>query len=331
MRLATVLTLLLAFLAATAARAQEDVAGAADHPLVKRYAGSWILAYQFHEFDEVTLPTGKQLAYDKSFESTLDVEGAWTRLIYVAPEQRSSLEVFRNYQKDLEAAGFQLLYQCKEEACGPNNGGALVNFMLYPLGERLTSSGQASEYAFSFPKDVRYLVARKLRPEGDLYVSLYVAIETFDLDKRTQDHALALLDVIETKGMQENMVVVEASAIDKSIRETGRIALYGITFDTASTVIKPESADSLAQVVKYLTDNPGVGLYIVGHTDNEGSFDYNLDLSYRRAAAVVEWLVGQGIDAGRLKAAGAGLMAPVAPNTTEAGRAKNRRVELVPQ
>lgn len=331
MRLATAFALMLVLLAGGAARAEEDVAGAADHPQVKRYAGSWILAYQFHEFDEFTLPTGKQLAYDKTFESTLDVEGAWTRLIYVAPEKRSSLEVFRNYQKDLEADGFKTLYQCKEEACGPNNGGALVNFMLYPLGERLTNSGQASEYAFSFPKDVRYLVAKKARPEGDLYVSLYVAIETFTQFPQTLDHALVLLDVVETKGMQENMVVVEAGEIDRSIRETGRIALYGITFDTGSTVIKPESAESLAQVVKYLTDNPNVGLYIVGHTDNEGSFDFNLDLSYRRAVAVVEWLVGKGIDAGRLKAAGAGLMAPIAPNTSEEGRAKNRRVELVPQ
>ncbi len=330
-RLASLFSLLLIFCALPAAAQETDVEGSADHPLLKRYAGSWILGYQFHEFDEFTIPTGKQLAYEPTFESQLDVEGAWTRIIYVAPEKRSSLEVYRNYQKELEKQGFEILYQCKAADCGPNEGGALTQFALYVLGEKLTNHGQMTEYAFSFPKDVRYLAAKLSRPEGDVYVSLYVAIETFDMDKAIQEHALALLDVIVTEGMEDNMVVVEASEIDKSIRETGRIALYGITFDTGSTDIKPESADSLGQVVKYLTDNPSAGLYIVGHTDNEGSFEFNLDLSYKRAAAVVDWLAGKGIAATRLKAAGAGLMAPVAPNTTEEGRAKNRRVELVPQ
>ena len=328
---ASLLSLLILLVSLPAAAQQSDVEGSADHPLIKRYAGSWILGYQFHEFDEFTIPTGKQVGYEPIFESQLDVEGEWTRIIYVAPEKRSTLEVYRNYQKELQKDGFEILYECKEGACGPAEGGAMTQFALYVLGEKLTNRGQMTEYAFSFVKDVRYLAARKTRPEGDVYVSLFVAIETFDQFPETKDHTLALLDVVVTEGMEENMVVVEASEIDKSIRETGRIALYGITFDSASTVIKPESAESLAQVVQYLNDNPSAGLYIVGHTDNEGSFEFNLDLSYKRAAAVVDWLVGKGIAADRLKAAGAGLMSPVAPNTTEEGRAKNRRVELVPR
>lgn len=314
------------------ALAQDDVEGSADHPLIKRYQGSWILGYQFHEFDEFLLPLGPMPGYDPAtLEKSETVEGEWTRIIYVAPPGRSSLEVYRNYEKELKKLGFEVLYECKEGACSAGNGDALVENLLYPLGEKLGNRGQMTEYALNFTKDVRYLAAELSRPEGDVTVSLFVAIETFNNWPETTDVAMALLDVIVGEGMEEKMVVVEASQIEQSIRETGRIALYGITFDTDSTVIKPESADSLDQVVQFLTEQPAMGLYVVGHTDNEGSFDHNLDLSYRRAAAVVEWLVGKGIAADRLKAAGAGLMAPVAPNTTEEGRAKNRRVELVPQ
>jgi len=314
------------------AQAQTDAEGAADHSLIKRYEGSWILGYEFHEYDEFLLPTGTMTSYEpSSLQSGLTVEGEWTRIIYVAPPQRSSLEVYRNYKKELETLGFEFLYECKEGECGPNNGQALFRQVLVPLGEQLSNKGQMTEFAFNFPKDVRFLAARWTRPEGDVYVGLYVAIETFDMWPETENHALALVDIVVTEGMEEKMVVVEASEIDRSIRETGRIALYGITFDTGSTVIKPESETALTEVVQYLTENPSVGLYVVGHTDNEGSFEYNLDLSFRRAQAVVDWLIGKGIEAARLKAAGAGLMSPVASNTTEEGRAKNRRVELVPQ
>jgi outer membrane protein OmpA-like peptidoglycan-associated protein len=69
---------------------------------------------------------------------------------------------------------------------------------------------------------------------------------------------------------------------------------------------------------------------IVGHTDGKGAFDYNLSLSQRRAQAVVSALnSGHGIKSSRLTAAGAGMIAPVASNRTDEGRAKNRRVEIV--
>ena len=70
----------------------------------------------------------------------------------------------------------------------------------------------------------------------------------------------------------------------------------------------------------------------MGHTDNVGGFDFNMDLSRRRAESVVDWLTSKhGIPAARLQAAGVGMLSPVAPNDTEEGRAKNRRVELVKQ
>jgi OOP family OmpA-OmpF porin len=115
-----------------------------------------------------------------------------------------------------------------------------------------------------------------------------------------------------------------------SISETGRVSLYGIYFDTDQADIKPESQPTLAEIATLLDDQPALELVVVGHTDNRGSLDYNMDLSSRRAAAVVEALVNEyGAEPSRLDAWGIGYLAPVATNQTEDGRALNRRVELV--
>jgi outer membrane protein OmpA-like peptidoglycan-associated protein len=117
-----------------------------------------------------------------------------------------------------------------------------------------------------------------------------------------------------------------------SIATTGHVALYGIYFDHDKSDVKPESAPTLAEIAKFLKAEPKLSLYVVGHTDSVGTYDYNMALSARRAAAVVKELTGKhGIAAAPLKPAGTGPLAPVAPNDTEDGRAKNRRVELVKQ
>jgi outer membrane protein OmpA-like peptidoglycan-associated protein len=116
----------------------------------------------------------------------------------------------------------------------------------------------------------------------------------------------------------------------KGLGETGHIALYGIYFDTDKAVIKPESAPTLAEIAKLLTGQPELHVFIVGHTDNQGAYDYNMGLSQRRAAAVAAALAkSYSIAPGRMKTAGVGFLSPVGSNTTEQGRALNRRVELV--
>lgn len=108
--------------------------------------------------------------------------------------------------------------------------------------------------------------------------------------------------------------------------------LYGIYFDTGKAEIKPESEPAFGEITKLLQADPKLKLYVVGHTDNVGVFDYNLKLSKDRADAVVKALTGKyEIAAARLQPFGAGPVAPVESNTTEDGRAKNRRVELVAQ
>ncbi|MBC8084221.1 MAG: OmpA family protein [Hymenobacter sp.] len=106
------------------------------------------------------------------------------------------------------------------------------------------------------------------------------------------------------------------------------MALY-VNFDTDQATIRPESEPTLAEVVTLLRQNPALRLAVQGHTDNAGTPAHNQQLSEGRAAAVVASLTGAGIAAGRLEAAGFGQSKPVADNATEAGKAQNRRVELV--
>ena len=111
----------------------------------------------------------------------------------------------------------------------------------------------------------------------------------------------------------------------------GKIALYGIYFDTGKAVLKPESQAQVDQMVALLKAQPTLKVYLVGHTDSEGALDANLALSQQRAQAVVDALVRAKVDAKRLNARGVANLAPVASNAADAGRARNRRVELVLQ
>jgi outer membrane protein OmpA-like peptidoglycan-associated protein len=210
-------------------------------------------------------------------------------------------------------------------------------YYLYPLKRRLSQTpargggapqGQISEYALAFPRDEHYLVAKRASPLA--YASVYVAINNFNQFKETFGHPIVLLDLVETAPMESKMVTVDAGMMAKDIATSGHVALYGIYFDHDKSDVKPESAPTLAEIAKFLKAEPKLSLYVVGHTDNVGTYDYNMALSDRRAAAVVTELTSKhGIAAARLKPAGTGPLAPVAPNDTEDGRAKNRRVELV--
>jgi OOP family OmpA-OmpF porin len=127
---------------------------------------------------------------------------------------------------------------------------------------------------------------------------------------------------------QEMQATAEVMAND--ISATGHFAVYGIYFDTDKADIKPESEPALAEMAKLLKNNPALNVFIVGHTDNTGTFEHNMKLSLDRATSVVNALVSKhAIAAARLKPYGVASLAPVASNKTEDGKAKNRRVELV--
>ncbi|MBZ5551684.1 MAG: OmpA family protein [Acidobacteriia bacterium] len=134
---------------------------------------------------------------------------------------------------------------------------------------------------------------------------------------------------VKAKEMAQEMKAT-AEVLASDITATGHAAVYGICFDTDKAEIKPESEPALTEMAKLLKNNAALNVFIVGHTDNTGTFEHNMKLSQDRAASVVSALVTKhGIAAARLKSTGVASLAPVASNDTEDGKAKNRRVELV--
>ena len=138
------------------------------------------------------------------------------------------------------------------------------------------------------------------------------------------------MNIVETKAMVQR-VELSSDQMAQQLAQSGHVALYGIQFETGKAAIKPDSAKVLDEVAKLLAGQAGLKLRIEGHTDNVGGSAQNKKLSDERAAAVKAWLVGHNASAANLTTAGLGDTKPVADNSTESGRAKNRRVELVKQ
>jgi len=329
--------------AQTLALFNADLPGAGDHPLVGRYAGSALLARTQKAFDEIALPSGpaegKSYSDNKKFSATVTAQGAVTRMIYVAPQGRSSLEVTANFVDSLTAKGFEPVFRCAGEACGEsfvslkyrwNKPETKVLGTNYEQRRKLLVDA-----VFDQLVDVRYGLYKKAAPEGDTYVAIYSGVHrggTFgDSSAALQDRAGVLVEVVEPRAMEKRMAMVSAAEIGGNLASQGKAVFYGILFDFDKADIKAESQPQLAEMAKFLKSNAALRVYVIGHTDNKGTLDYNVRLSNQRAEAVVKALRAQGIDAGRLTARGLGPLAPVATNRTEDGQAKNRRVELVEQ
>lgn len=103
----------------------------------------------------------------------------------------------------------------------------------------------------------------------------------------------------------------------------------GILFDFDSSNLKAAAKDNIKTLAGSLNEYPNTEIKVIGHTDNKGTESYNLNLSQKRAAAVKAYAVSQGVPSSRLTTAGKGFAEPIADNSTEAGRAANRRVEIV--
>ncbi len=139
------------------------------------------------------------------------------------------------------------------------------------------------------------------------------------------------LTIVEKQAMVQE-VVANADFFKTGLNTTGHVEVPGIYFDTGKSVLKPESDAAVAEIAKLLQGDPGLKVYVVGHTDNVASLELNMNLSQARAEAVVQALAAKhGIAAARLTGRGVGPLCPVASNDAEDGRAKNRRVELVKQ
>lgn len=303
-----------------------DVPGSKDPAGMKRYEGSELIGYRAPKFDEFLIPLGRPTdVTTPKFAKSLKVEGLVTLYTYLAPAGRTGTEFFRNYKQEFQRLGLVTLYEKGVDDPG----------WFGPGFSQPAKDSDIGDILFYNQSQERVLVAKSKDPAPTYYYVFMTIFRAGNMPDRlqasvTKDRAIAELVVVAPEKMEEKMTFVNADEMSKAIGDSGKVALYGIYFDNDKASLRPDSQPTLKEIAKLLSENPKLKLQVVGHTDNQGTPDYNLDLSRRRAASVVQALTGSlGVPASRLSSYGCGPYSPVASNDSDDGKAKNRRVELV--
>ncbi len=315
----------------------QDVKGGKDHPLISRYTDSQLIAWHTVPYAEIKpfAMLTDDIAQKKKLRRDFAVEGELTELYYQSPKGRTALEVQRNYEAALKQAGAVLMHSCSVDDWGCYSSGgpatqALLNGVV-PYNQQIGSHSTYEAFT-NLSKNLRLSIFKLSRGGADTYITVYSMDVPTDT-KTFGGRASTALQIVEPKVMDTGKVAVfDVAKIASGLSTEGKISLYGIYFDTGKSDVKPESKAQLDEMGKLLKQNAALKVFIVGHTDNQGNHETNIALSQRRAEAVVAALVKDyKIDAKRLMAKGAANISPVASNSSEAGRTKNRRVELVEQ
>ena len=279
------------------AQAQKDNDGCKDHPLFNRMPGHYIERCETSPLEIRKFPVSQP----KGDPKLVDVEGRWTMLVYRPNEgtmKPSGLQIQRNFQNAAKAAGGTVEGSFPEWC-------KLQLDESFKFGNTCTNMGTTLKFA----KDGK---------------EAWVFVNATGQPYTGYDDGYAVM-ILEKEAVAQDIV---ANALLDAITKEGMVSLY-LNFDTGSATIQASSNSQLDEVAAMLKSAPQLSLEVGGHTDNVGNADANLKLSDARAAAVVKALVSRGVAATRLTAKGYGQTAPVADNRTDAGRAKNRRVELV--
>jgi OOP family OmpA-OmpF porin len=312
-----------------------DLPGSKDPEGFRRFAGSEIIHYAASPNDQYFLARGEG-AVGVGFEKQERVDGSIVRIVYKAPLGASSAEIFRDYQQMLTGLGFEETFKLDK--------GALYALSAKDFQQRFYFQGDYAarkdheDTPFQDADNQYYLTARLVKDGQAVNVAVFVA-ESGGLEWQEpgvkQPIVIRLgqpvigVDVISSRQADYRPVEIKAPEMAKALSAAGKIDIYGIFFDVDKTELKSESRATLEEVARLLKSDPSLRLEVAGHTDNTGGADHNMKLSAGRAVAVVNALVNSyGIDKARLQPKGYGDTNPVAPNDSEQGRAKNRRVEL---
>lgn len=292
--------------------AQEDIPGSSDHQVISRFEGSQILRYSDKEFESFTYPLSSEMENFNTLAETKSEEGRLVSIEYITGQGVSATQVFRTYYKQLEDAGFKIIFSCQKKDCGSMPMHFTRNYLFNSsskLGNVMTGQGGS------------YLVAQGVKDDQAYIVSLVVGEERQNLSRYR-------LDIVEIEELDVDKVNVES--MESTLSKEGRFVLEGILFEFNKAELLPESNEALSLIAEFLKENPTKKIMIVGHTDNVGDHEFNLNLSEKRANAVVNELIeSYSISNDRILAMGVGMASPVSTNETDEGRAKNRRVEIV--
>lgn len=285
-------------------------------PVANPTLGAWPYVGLLDGYEKLTVKNGpgdsareymKDVAFDRYefFDGTRLVPVEGRRITYkVIGKGASFFQVEKNYESVIKGWGGVTVFEGRGQALKDHN-------------LKFEEGGHRARYWLEKDEMGVYLLRT---PSKEIWVEVY---HPYPLDN--EDYWLT---VIEKKALEVTLKAIPAAELKKSLDADGHVALY-INFDTNKAVIKDESKPILAEIVKLLESNPELKLTVEGHTDNVGTEPANQKLSEARANAVVGALIAQGVSYDRLQPKGLGQSKPLTENATEAGRAKNRRVELV--
>ncbi|MDY6941831.1 MAG: OmpA family protein [Pseudomonadota bacterium] len=284
------------------------------------FAGSTLIGEYHSEYEELLIGVrkGGQL-------ETVSASGRLASRIYRWPDNRTAEDIARSLEQSLTQSGFEILLAADQN----DNIKSFITSRLY--GRKAMSIAQKRDYEsegnlmalstvdYLTIYSSHYLSARKTVGGQDVYVAVLVSPNRNDY----------LVDTLGSVAVEADMTRLNLAALNNAIESQGHASVYDIYFERDSARITDASEPALNAITAFLTQHPNDHFYVVGHTDDAGSFSASITLSRARAEAVKDALLERGIDEDRLDAHGAGPLSPLASNRSESGRELNRRVELV--
>lgn len=299
----------------------QDIQDSKDHDIISRYPNSEIKYYYQKEYSELDFPQNTKEAKP---DNLIKAKGKHTSILYEAPENISPLEIFRNYENAIKKAKGNILFSCKgkyaPDGCDDYNSFYSLSFFNENYYKKRYNN--TDQYVLlNGSDDQAFLLAQFENATSKVYVEVGIDGDAFGARAGIQ------VEILEESKMKDGLIT--AALFEEEMDKNGKIALYGILFETGKANLKDESKYELSLIIEYLQKYPNVSIYVVGHTDDTGSLDLNMDLSQQRAKSVADYLKSKGIAEARLTADGVGPFAPVTTNETEKGKKLNRRVEIV--
>ncbi|MBU6954964.1 OmpA family protein [Hahella sp. HN01] len=296
---------------ATVTKANDPDATKEDHPLLPRYPGADLRQRKVVDYERISIPVSALSGDGKPYQyESLDLVGDLSRHYYEL-ENVSTLKLYENYRAALAKGGFTTIYSCELQQCGDEYESAHLGGLI-----------SLTESVYNYYRNPYFMVASKDAAKGKVYVALFIG--------GYEDETAVQQIILESEALEDDLITVDVDSLSRDIDETGKALLYGVLFDTDKAVVKDESKPTLDAIAGLLKKRPDLLLYVTGHTDDTGAFQHNIELSSARAKAVVERLIKDyGIAQARLIPYGVGPVAPEADNLSDAGKKRNRRVELI--
>lgn len=286
--------------------AQEDADGCRDYPLFSRMPNYYLFNCEEVEFGSMKFPVGAPNPNNENLIKSEIIEGKIMVFSFLLKDDKkpaSGLQIMRNFQNaaNINGGAIKGEYQgwCKAMY---EYSGSDINEGTIPFGNGCTNWSLTIKFA-------------KDNKEVWVYVQMSGDGEGYDML------------IAEKEAMKQD---IQANEMYDKINSGDVLTLY-INFELGKSVIKSESKNIIEELYKMLSSNPTLKIIIEGHTDNVGNSASNKSLSEQRATSVQNSLVNKGISVDQIKTLGFGQDKPVADNSTEDGKAKNRRVEIKKQ